>query len=86
MKKSNLRRMTVAGLFGAIAFVLMYFSFGIPVISPFAEFDLSSLPELIGGYVLGPLGAVYIIVIKLLVQWTHQIRNMQLLSTHLITM
>ena len=72
MKHSNLRRMTVAGLFGAIAFVLMYFSFGIPVISPFAEFDLSALPELIGGYVLGPIGAVYITVIKLLLKLLFQ--------------
>lgn len=72
MKNSKLRRMTVAGLFGAIAFVLMFFSFGIPVLSPFAEFDLSALPELIGGYVLGPLGAVYITVIKLLLKLLFQ--------------
>jgi len=72
MKNSKLRRMTVAGLFGAIAFVLMYFSFGIPVLSPFAEFDLSALPELIGGYVLGPIGAVYITVIKLLLKLLFQ--------------
>ena len=72
MKKTTLRHMTVAGLFGAIAFVLMFFSFGIPVISPFAEFDLSALPELIGGYVLGPLGAVYIIIIKLLLKLLFQ--------------
>ncbi len=72
MKNSKLRRMTVAGLFGAIAFVLMFFSFGIPVLSPFAEFDLSALPELIGGYVLGPIGAVYITVIKLLLKLLFQ--------------
>jgi riboflavin transporter FmnP len=72
MKKTTLRHMTVAGLFGAIAFVLMFFSFSIPVISPFAEFDLSALPELIGGYVLGPLGAVYIIIIKLLLKLLFQ--------------
>lgn len=72
MTKSKLRRMTVAGLFGAIAFVLMYFSFGIPVLSPFAEFDLSALPELIGGFVLGPLGSFYIIVIKLLLKLLFQ--------------
>ena len=72
MKNSNIRRMTVASLFGAIAFVLMFFSFGIPVISPFAEFDLSALPELIGGYVLGPLGAVYIIIVKLLLKLLFQ--------------
>lgn len=72
MKKTTLRHMTVAGLFGAIAFVLMFFSFGIPVISPFAEFDLSALPELIGGYVLGPLGATYITIIKLLLKLLFQ--------------
>ncbi len=68
MKKTTLRHMTVAGLFGAIAFVLMFFSFSVPVISPFAEFDFSALPELIGGFVLGPLGAIYITIIKLLLK------------------
>lgn len=72
MKKTTLRHMTVAGLFGAIAFVLMFFSFSIPFISPFAEFDLSALPELIGGYVLGPLGAIYIIFIKILLKLLFQ--------------
>ena len=72
MKKTTLRHMTVAGLFGAIAFVLMFFRVGISVISPFAEFDLSALAELIGGYVLGPLGAVYIIIIKLLLKLLFQ--------------
>ena len=33
--------MTVAGLFGAIAFVLMFFSFGIPVISVILEYVTS---------------------------------------------
>ena len=72
MKKTTLRHMTVAGLFGAIAFVLMFFNVSIPVISPFAEFDLSALPELIGGYVLGPLGAIYITTIKLLLKLLFQ--------------
>lgn len=72
MKKTTLRHMTVAGLFGAIAFVLMFFSFGVKTISPFAEFDLAALPELIGGYVLGPLGALYIIIIKLLLKLLFQ--------------
>lgn len=68
MKNSKIRRMTVASLFGAIAFLLMIPSVGIAAISPFAEFDLSALPELIGGYVLGPIGAVYIIIVKLLLK------------------
>lgn len=68
MQKSRLRRLTMAALCGAVAFVLMYFSFSVPVLSPFAEFDFSALPELIGGFILGPIGAVEIIVVKLLLK------------------
>ena len=65
MKKGSLRRLTMAALCGAVAFVLMFFSFSVPVLSPFAEFDFSALPELIGGFILGPIGAVEIIVVKI---------------------
>ena len=65
MKTTKVRRLTMAAMMGAVAFVLMYFSFSVPVLSPFAEFDASALPELIGGFILGPVGAVEIIVIKL---------------------
>ena len=68
MKKQQLRRLTTAALCGAVAFVLMYFSFSIPVLSPFAEFDLSALPELIGGFILGPVGAIEIITVKILLK------------------
>lgn len=64
MQQQNVRRLTTAALCGAIAFVLKYISFSIPIISPFAEFDVSALPELIGGFILGPLGAVAIVVTK----------------------
>lgn len=66
MKRGNVRRLTVAALMGAVAFVLQYFSFSIPVLSAFAELDLSALPELIGGFILGPVGAVMIVTVKLL--------------------
>ena len=65
MRKTSLRRMTMAAMMGAIAFVLIFFNFGIPVLSPVAEFDLSALPELIGGFILGPIGALEIIVVKI---------------------
>lgn len=66
MKRGNVRRLTVAALMGAVAFVLQYFSFSIPVLSAFASFDFSALPELIGGFILGPVGAVMIVTVKLL--------------------
>lgn len=66
MKRGSVRRLTVAALMGAVAFVLQYFSFSIPVLSAFANFDFSALPELIGGFILGPVGAVMIVTVKLL--------------------
>lgn len=68
MNSLRLRRLVMAALFGAIAFILMYFSFNVPIISPFADFDFSALPELIGGFVLGPVGAVEIITVKILLK------------------
>ena len=68
MKKTNLRRLTLAAMMGAIAFVLLFVNFSIPVISPFAEFDAAALPELIGGFVLGPVGAIEIIAVKLVLK------------------
>ena len=65
MKKTNLRRLTMAAMMGTIAFLLIFINFGVPFLSPVAEFDLSALPELIGGFILGPVGAVMIIVVKL---------------------
>lgn len=66
MNRLKIRRLTMAALMGAVAFVLMYFNFGVPFISLFAEFDASALPEMIGGFILGPAGAVEIIAIKIL--------------------
>ena len=68
MNNSKLRRMTAAALFGAMAFILMLFAFSVPVISVFAEFDASGLVEMIGGFILGPVGAVEIITVKLLLK------------------
>jgi len=68
MQNPKLRRLTMAALMGAVAFVLMYFSFSVPLLSPFAEFDASALPELIGGFILGPVGAIEIISIKLILK------------------
>lgn len=66
MKNSQVKVISMAAIMGAVAFVLQYFSLNIPFFSPFANFDLSALPEMIGGFILGPAGAIEIIVIKLI--------------------
>ena len=68
MTRNKTRRLTLAAMMGAVSFVLMYFSFSVPVLSPFADFDLSGLPDLIGGFILGPVGAVEIIAVKVLLK------------------
>ncbi len=68
MRNNSVRRLCMAAMMGAVAFVLMYFSFSIPILSPFAELELAPLAELIGGFILGPLGAIEIIGVKLLLK------------------
>lgn len=67
-QRTKLKRLTTAAMMGAIAFVLLSVNFPIPVLSPFAEIDLAALPELIGGFVLGPVGALEIILIKVVLK------------------
>lgn len=68
MNRSKVRSLTLAAMLGAVAFILMFFSFSVPVLSPFADFDFSYLPELIGGFILGPAGALEIIGVKILLK------------------
>lgn len=68
MSRTKTNQLTLAAVFGAMAFVLMYFSFAIPFLSPFAELDFSAIPELIGGFMLGPVGGVEIISVKILLK------------------
>ena len=65
---TNVKRLTIIGLFGALSGVLMLFKFPLPFMPPFMDFDLSGLVEVIGGFILGPQAAVLIILIKLLVK------------------
>ena len=71
MKRESTRRLALAGMMGAIAFVLMFLSFRTPL-NPFAELDFSALPELIGGFILGPIGALQIITVKILLKLVFQ--------------
>lgn len=64
-RNTKVRSLVMAALMGVLSFILMYFNFPIHVLSPFAEFDGSALPEIIGGFILGPVCALEIIVVKI---------------------
>lgn len=69
MKKVfTMKRLTLIGMMGALASVLMLFRFPLPFMPPFLSFDLAGVPELIGGFTLGPISAFLIVVVKILIQ------------------
>lgn len=70
--RQKVYRLVMAAMMGCASFILIFFNFGVPFLSPFAEFDLSALPELIGGFILGPIGAIEIITVKLLLKLIFQ--------------
>lgn len=60
----NVRRITVTGMLSAIAFILMFLEFSVPVMPSFIKMDLSDLPALIGAFAFGPVSGVIICLIK----------------------
>lgn len=56
--------MTVTAMLAAVAFVLMFFEFSVPLMPSFIKMDLSDLPALIGSFAIGPVGGVMIALIK----------------------
>ncbi len=61
---TNVRKMTMTGLLSAVAFLLMFFDFSVPLMPAFIKMDLSELPALIGSFAMGPVAGVVICLIK----------------------
>lgn len=65
-----IRFMTVTAMLSAIAYILMFFDFSIPLVPSFLKMDLSDLPELIGAFSMGPTCGVCVCLIKNLLHLT----------------
>ena len=63
----KVREMTFIAMMGALSGVIMLFRFPLPFLPPFMSFDLSPIVEMIGGFMFGPVAAVLIIIVKILV-------------------
>ena len=61
---SGIRKMTMTAMLSAIAFILMFFDFSVPVMPGFIKMDISDLPELIGAFAMGPVCGVAICLVK----------------------
>jgi riboflavin transporter FmnP len=69
MKKSkkNIMKLSVIGIFGSLAFVLMILS--IPIVGPY-ELDFSEVPVMIGAFAYGPVVGFLIEAIKIFLDVT----------------
>ncbi len=63
-KNRNLRKLVGTAMLAAVAFVLQFLEFPMPLSPSFAKFDLSDLPSLIGAFAYGPLWGVVIEAVK----------------------
>lgn len=64
-KNVNIRRLAATAMLSAIAFVLMFIEFPIPMlIPPFIKFDISDLPALLGAFAFGPWTGALIELLK----------------------
>ena len=65
MKKNTTHNITVAAMLSAVAFILMFIEFPIPMLIPaFIKMDFSDLPALLGAFALGPVYGVIISFMK----------------------
>lgn len=60
----NIRTMAIVAILSAIAYVLMFMEFSVPLMPGFIKMDLSDLPALIGTFATGPVGGILIALIK----------------------
>ena len=66
-RKLSTRMLVSCGMLAAVAFVLQYIEFSIPIMPSFIKLDLSDLPEIIGAFAFGPVAGVIIALVKNLI-------------------
>ena len=64
-KRNNIRNLTVTAMLSAVATVLMFLDFSLPMLIPgFVKMDISELPALLASFSLGPVYGVAVCLIK----------------------
>lgn len=63
-RRMNLNTLVKTALLAAIAFILMYLEFPIPIAPPWLKVDFSDMPAILAGFALGPVPAIFVQLIK----------------------
>ena len=64
----NIRKLVGTAMLVAVATILMYLEFPIPIMPAFIKMDVSELPALIAGFAYGPVSGVVVCLIKNLIK------------------
>jgi len=70
-KTTRVRWLCVTAMLGAMAAVLQFLNFHVPIMPSFISFDVAELPALIASFSMGPLSGVCACLIKNLVNLFH---------------
>ena len=66
-RKTNVRKLTMTAMLAAVATVLMFLSFNVPLMPSFIKLDFSELPALIAAFAFGPVSGATVCLVKNLV-------------------
>ncbi|MCI8589590.1 MAG: ECF transporter S component [Clostridiales bacterium] len=66
----KVKKLTIIGVFSAIAFILMILDFSVPIVPSFLKFDVSDLPELLITFMYGPVSGIVVCLIKCVLHLT----------------
>ena len=65
--KLTTKKITLIGVLSALASVIMFLEFQLPMLPPFLKLDFSEIPVLFAAFAVGPIGAVFVELIKNLI-------------------
>lgn len=63
-KNASVRSLSVTAMLAAVAYLLAFVEFPVPLSPSFARMDLSDLPALMGAFAFGPLSGILIELVK----------------------
>lgn len=63
-RSQSVRKLAVCALLSAMATILMFVSFGLPILPSYLKVDFSELPALLASFALGPVYGVAVCLIK----------------------
>jgi riboflavin transporter FmnP len=66
--KINTRYVAVTAMLSAVATVLMYLEFSVPIMPGFIKLDVSELPALIASFSMGPISGLAVCLVKNLIK------------------